>query len=191
MATLLHYMRPWMQRSVEEYEAHMEQMMDTKIQLTKLWSDVDFLLATAEAAPDPPPMDEANDVVMTALFSDTIPPPYPSHVAGKRHLSSDHTSYIEEAWRAKKREQQRLEAALRQSIIDEELRQHRAREIDVSPSGSKSTTDGVPSIDEGTIDGVPVTDPAGFWENGPTRFLMGHCLVCVIGFASPYVFFVH
>ncbi|XP_049371951.1 uncharacterized protein LOC125836840 [Solanum verrucosum] len=125
------------QRSVEEFEARMERMMDVKIQvvhkrldafelrvlerpcptndvttfqmeLTRLRSDVDALLSSAETVPEPTPEDE---VVMTALFGDTMPSPDPSREPGKGTRSSEQTSAAEEARRAKKRKKQQIEAA--------------------------------------------------------------------------------
>ncbi|WMV46603.1 hypothetical protein MTR67_039988 [Solanum verrucosum] len=61
MDTLLHHMRPWMQRSVEESEARMELMMDAKIHSTDI-----------EIAPEASPAVEEDEVVMNALFGDTI-----------------------------------------------------------------------------------------------------------------------
>uniref|UniRef100_M1DQ52 Integrase core domain containing protein n=1 Tax=Solanum tuberosum TaxID=4113 RepID=M1DQ52_SOLTU len=193
---LLQHMRQWMQRSVEESEARMEMVIDAKIQaihkrldavelrvlerhgpsvditifqteLARLRSNVDALLAPNETVPKTTPEVEKDEVVMTTFFGDIMPPPDPSRAAGKRHCSSDHTSDTEEVQRAKKRECQQLEAAQRRSIIDEELRQQRAQEIDVGPSGLRSTTNGVSTIDEGATDGVPIADPAGSGKLDP------------------------
>ncbi|WMV37857.1 hypothetical protein MTR67_031242 [Solanum verrucosum] len=72
-------------------------------ELARLRSDVDALLDPAKTVLETTHVDEADDVVMTTLFGDTMPPPDPSHVAGKHHRSSDHTFDTEEARRAKKR----------------------------------------------------------------------------------------
>uniref|UniRef100_M1DMW6 Integrase core domain containing protein n=1 Tax=Solanum tuberosum TaxID=4113 RepID=M1DMW6_SOLTU len=169
MATLLQPMRSWMPRSVEECEAHMERMMDAMVQevhkrldtfelrvlerpgstvdittfqmeLYRLRSDVDAFLALAETILEAAPKVADDEVVMMALFSDTMPPPDPSCMAGKHHHSSNHTS---------------------------DTKEQRAQEIDVGPSDSRNTIDGVPTIDEGTTDGVPMTDLAGSEKSNP------------------------
>uniref|UniRef100_M1DUR4 Integrase core domain containing protein n=1 Tax=Solanum tuberosum TaxID=4113 RepID=M1DUR4_SOLTU len=90
--------------------------------LARLRFDVDALLAPAETVLEAEPMDEANDMMMTALFGDTMPPPDPTPAAGNCHRFSDHNFNTEEARRPIKKELQKLEASQRQSIIDEELR---------------------------------------------------------------------
>uniref|UniRef100_M1DUS9 Integrase core domain containing protein n=1 Tax=Solanum tuberosum TaxID=4113 RepID=M1DUS9_SOLTU len=140
MDTMLQHMRPRMQRSMEEFEARMERIMDVKIQavckrldafelrvlespcptievttfqieLTRLRSYVDALLAFVETVPEPTPEDEVDEVVMTTLFGDTMPPPDPSREPGKSTRSSEQTSAVKEARQAKKREKQQIEAA--------------------------------------------------------------------------------
>lgn len=103
---------------MEESEARMERMMDVKIlavhkrlnafelrvlerpvptvdintfqtELARLCYDVDALLAPTEAVPKTAPVEEVDEVVLSSLFGDEIPVPYPSRAAGKRSLSSD------------------------------------------------------------------------------------------------------
>uniref|UniRef100_M1DRY3 Integrase core domain containing protein n=1 Tax=Solanum tuberosum TaxID=4113 RepID=M1DRY3_SOLTU len=136
------------------------------MELARLRSYVDALLAPGEVVPKTAPEVEENEVVMSALFGDTMPPPDPSP-AGKRHHSSEHTYETDEARRERKRERQELAVAQRQSIVDEELRQHGACEIRVGPSGSRSTTEGVTTIAKGVTDDVPITDPASSWKSDP------------------------
>uniref|UniRef100_M1AA20 Transposase n=1 Tax=Solanum tuberosum TaxID=4113 RepID=M1AA20_SOLTU len=72
---------------------------------------------------------------------------------------------------------EKTKAARRASIIDEELRQQRIREIGVGASSSVSTTDGVVRVDVNTIEGVetdagttegdPIFNPAGFGKTDP------------------------
>ncbi|WMV45470.1 hypothetical protein MTR67_038855 [Solanum verrucosum] len=85
-------------RSTMESYARMEYMMDRKIQmeLASLRADVDVLLAPSEIAPEGAPTVEKDEVVVTALFGDTMPPPDSSRVAGKRHCSN-HTFDTKEA----------------------------------------------------------------------------------------------
>ncbi|WMV58828.1 hypothetical protein MTR67_052213 [Solanum verrucosum] len=73
-------------------------------ELASLCSDVASLLAPIETVSEAAPKIEEDEVVMTALFGDTVPPPDPSRTAGKHHHSSDHTSNANEAQRARKRE---------------------------------------------------------------------------------------
>lgn len=48
-------------------------------------------------------------MVMTCHFDDTVPPAYPSRVAGKRHHSFIQKSDAEEIHQAKKRDRQKIE----------------------------------------------------------------------------------
>uniref|UniRef100_M1DQP1 Integrase core domain containing protein n=1 Tax=Solanum tuberosum TaxID=4113 RepID=M1DQP1_SOLTU len=66
-----------------------------------------------------------------------------------------------EARREGKRKRQQFETAKRQSMIDQEMRQQWAREVDVCLSDALSTTEGVLTIDEGATDGIPTTVPVG------------------------------
>ncbi|WMV25868.1 hypothetical protein MTR67_019253, partial [Solanum verrucosum] len=101
-----------------------------QIKLARLRADVDALLAPAKFIPEPAHEVEDDEVVMSALFGDTVPPPDLSQASGKRHSSFVHTSDDKEARRAKKRERQEIEAAQRHSLFDEELHLRRAREIE-------------------------------------------------------------
>uniref|UniRef100_M1DAF8 Integrase core domain containing protein n=1 Tax=Solanum tuberosum TaxID=4113 RepID=M1DAF8_SOLTU len=100
-----------MQRSIEDFKARMEHMMDAKIQavhkwldlfelrvlerrvptinvtsfqmeLARLCSDVDALISPTEVVLETEPEVEDDEVVMSTLFGDTMPPPDPSHAAG-------------------------------------------------------------------------------------------------------------
>uniref|UniRef100_M1DJD1 Integrase core domain containing protein n=1 Tax=Solanum tuberosum TaxID=4113 RepID=M1DJD1_SOLTU len=53
--------------------------------------------APIETVPEAASEVEEDEVVMTALFGDIVPPPDPSRTAGKCHRSSDHTSDADEA----------------------------------------------------------------------------------------------
>uniref|UniRef100_M1DVY0 Integrase core domain containing protein n=1 Tax=Solanum tuberosum TaxID=4113 RepID=M1DVY0_SOLTU len=154
MATLLQYMRPWMQRSVEESKARMEHMMDGKIQavhkcldafelrvlerhaptidmttfqskLAKLCADVDAILAPAEVVPKTTPKAKEDEVVMSALFGDLL-------------LGSD--------------------TALLSTLLISMRPDGQERE---SGRSSRSTTEGVPTVDKGATDSVPIADPVG------------------------------
>uniref|UniRef100_M1DXK1 Integrase core domain containing protein n=1 Tax=Solanum tuberosum TaxID=4113 RepID=M1DXK1_SOLTU len=113
MATLLQHMKPWMQHSITESEARMEQMMDQRVkavhkrlnafefavlerptetidvttfqrELAGLRADVATLLAPTKTERKSAPAVPEDEVVMTALFGDTMQPPDSSRVVGKR-----------------------------------------------------------------------------------------------------------
>uniref|UniRef100_M1DA23 Integrase core domain containing protein n=1 Tax=Solanum tuberosum TaxID=4113 RepID=M1DA23_SOLTU len=96
MATLLHQIQPWMQKSIAESEARMEQrmegMMDRKIQASELASlriNVDAILATPTVEAHIAPTTLADDTVLDALFNGIAEEgPEPTHTKGKRHRSS-------------------------------------------------------------------------------------------------------
>uniref|UniRef100_M1DL50 Integrase core domain containing protein n=1 Tax=Solanum tuberosum TaxID=4113 RepID=M1DL50_SOLTU len=176
MATLLHHVKPWMQKSIAESEARMERrmvtMMDQKVQavhkcldafelrvleqpslatdlssfrteLDSLRADVDAIISTPTDEPESAPTPLADDTVLDALFSDDIAQPEPTRARGKRHRSS-HVSDTTEDARARKRERQQNEQVRRASIVDEKLRQHRARESIIRASSSTPTTEAMP-----------------------------------------------
>uniref|UniRef100_M1DRZ0 Integrase core domain containing protein n=1 Tax=Solanum tuberosum TaxID=4113 RepID=M1DRZ0_SOLTU len=173
----------------------MEQMMDQKIQvvhkrldafelrvldrpaltidvttfqteLTSLCAEVVALLDPTDTAPEAATTAEEDDVVMTTLFGHAMPPPDSSCVVGKRHCS-DHTYDADEARRLKKKERKQFEVAQMDSILNEERRQQRVREVYVGPSGISSTTDDAPIVGEGTTDGVPSVDPTSSGKLDP------------------------
>ncbi|KAG5599281.1 hypothetical protein H5410_030651 [Solanum commersonii] len=100
MATLLHHIHPWMQKSIVESEARMEGMIERKIQainkcldafelrllkrpaptinlssfqseLASLRTDIDSILATSTVEPQAAPTTLADDTVFDVLFSGT------------------------------------------------------------------------------------------------------------------------
>uniref|UniRef100_M1DTS8 Integrase core domain containing protein n=1 Tax=Solanum tuberosum TaxID=4113 RepID=M1DTS8_SOLTU len=139
MATLLHHIQPWMQKSIAEFEARierrMEGMLDRKIQETELASlqaDVDAILATSTVEPKAAPTVLADDTVLDALFSGTAEEgTKPAHTKGKRHRSSR-----TEEEKAQKRQRRQENEARNVSILDEELRQRRVRESVAGASSS-------------------------------------------------------
>uniref|UniRef100_M1D8L4 Integrase core domain containing protein n=1 Tax=Solanum tuberosum TaxID=4113 RepID=M1D8L4_SOLTU len=82
-----------------------------EMELARLRSDVDALLSLDEVVPETIPGVEEDEVVMSAFFGVTMPPPDPSRAAGKRHCSSEHTFDADEARRARKRKRQQFEKA--------------------------------------------------------------------------------
>ncbi|KAG5576597.1 hypothetical protein H5410_056731 [Solanum commersonii] len=77
MATLLHHIQPWMQKSIADSKARMEQrmegMMDRKVQaeLTSLLTNVDSILAAPTVESQAAPTALADDTVLDALFNRT------------------------------------------------------------------------------------------------------------------------
>lgn len=95
---------------------------------------------------------------MTCHFDDTVPPAYPSRVAGKRHHSFIQKSDAEEIHQAKKRDRQKIEDDKKQSLFQEELCLHRACEMEFAgASDLRSTTWGVLLVDDGTTSGILVS----------------------------------
>uniref|UniRef100_M1D958 Integrase core domain containing protein n=1 Tax=Solanum tuberosum TaxID=4113 RepID=M1D958_SOLTU len=79
--------------------------------LSRVRSDVDPLLTPVEAVLEPTPEAEADDMMLSALFGDAMLVHDPSRAAAKHTHSSKHTSDVDEARWARKRERQQLEAA--------------------------------------------------------------------------------
>ncbi|TMW83857.1 hypothetical protein EJD97_000592 [Solanum chilense] len=145
MATLLNHIQPWMQRSIAEAEEHLERRM---VQHTERKIAESLL----------------KDTVMEALFATSeIPPPHPQEHAKRRKRRK------EDEARARKKERREMEAARRDSLIDEEARQMRAVKSAFGASSSKDV-----AIAEGTADsaiadehateGVHITEVVGSGE---------------------------
>uniref|UniRef100_M1DGJ1 Integrase core domain containing protein n=1 Tax=Solanum tuberosum TaxID=4113 RepID=M1DGJ1_SOLTU len=182
MATLLHHIQPWMQKSIAESEARMEcrmeGMIDRKVQaeLASLRTNVDAIFASPIVETQAAPTALADDTVMDALFSGTIDEGIePTDAKGKRH----HSSRTEEE-KAQKRQRRQEKEARKTSILDEELRQRRMRESAAGASSSApivevppvvrdvlSTTDGAMMDDVGTTEGDPTIVPAGSGKPDP------------------------
>uniref|UniRef100_M1DI66 Integrase core domain containing protein n=1 Tax=Solanum tuberosum TaxID=4113 RepID=M1DI66_SOLTU len=151
-----------------------------KKELESLSADVDVLLAPLETEPESAPTAPVDDVVMSALYGDDMLPPDSSHAIGKRPRSG-RTSDDTEAEGVRNRERQQTEVAWRASIVDEEIRQQRDREIGLGPCSGVSTTDGEVRVDESTTesagivnrsatDAVPSVDPVGSGKSNPPAY---------------------
>uniref|UniRef100_M1DEV2 Integrase core domain containing protein n=1 Tax=Solanum tuberosum TaxID=4113 RepID=M1DEV2_SOLTU len=180
MTTLLHHIQPWMQKSIAESEAKMERrmegMMDRKVELASLQTDVDAILATPTVEPQATLTALDNDTVLDALFSRiTEEGLEPTHAKGKRHRSNR-----TEEEKAQKRQCRQEKEARKASILDEELRQRRMCESAAGASSSAlivevppvvrdvmRTTDGAMMDDVGTTEGDPTIVPAGSGKPDP------------------------
>lgn len=91
-----------------------------QMELAKLQVDIDI---QATAVPESALEDDADDIVLHALFGEDEPPFDPPHAFRKCTRTLRHTTYPEEERRAKKRKRQEIEVAHRQSLLNEEKRQ--------------------------------------------------------------------
>uniref|UniRef100_M1DG99 Integrase core domain containing protein n=1 Tax=Solanum tuberosum TaxID=4113 RepID=M1DG99_SOLTU len=191
MATLLHHIQTWMQKSIAESEARMEQrmdgMMDRKAELASLRTDVDAILAAPSVELQVAPTALADDTVLDALFSGTAEERLaPTHAKGKWHRSH-HT----EEEKAQKIQHWQENEARRTLLLDEELSQQRVCERVAGESSSspvvevqpvlrdvvstthgamrviESTTEGAMIADVGTTEGAPTIVPAGSEKPDP------------------------
>ena len=157
MATLLHHIQPWMQKSIAESEARMERNMDgkmgRKVQAVNKRLDAFEVRVLERSAPaidlsglqaDLPSLRTDVDVILatpsvetqaapTALADDTVLDALFSGTAEEgpapTHAKGKrHRSHRTEEDKAHKRQHRKEREAMRASIVDEELRQQRVRE---------------------------------------------------------------
>uniref|UniRef100_M1E083 Integrase core domain containing protein n=1 Tax=Solanum tuberosum TaxID=4113 RepID=M1E083_SOLTU len=150
MATLLHHVKPWMQKSITESEVRMERrmetMMDQKVQDVHKRLDAFELRVFTR----PVPVTDLSSIQteLDSLRADldaTIAPPTDELECSLIALADDTKN----------------EQARRASIVDEELGQQRARESIIGDSSSRTTTEAMTAVgdDVSTTDGaVRVTD---------------------------------
>uniref|UniRef100_M1DY73 Integrase core domain containing protein n=1 Tax=Solanum tuberosum TaxID=4113 RepID=M1DY73_SOLTU len=180
MATLLHHIKPWIQKSIAESEARMERrmqgMMDRKTELASLRTNFDAILTAPTVEPQAAPTAQVDNTVLDALFSGTAEEGLePTHAKGKKH----HSSRTKEE-KAHKRQRRQEKEARKASNLDEELRQRRVRESAAGASSSApvvevppivrdvvSTTDGAMMDDVGTTEGDTTIAPAGSGKPDP------------------------
>ncbi|TMW85002.1 hypothetical protein EJD97_023970 [Solanum chilense] len=161
IATLLHHIQPWMQRSIAEAEERLEQRMvqhtEWKIAeaaVDSLRADIDMILVARVPDSEAPSADPAEDTVMAALFAiSEIPPPPP------RENAKNHSGREEDEARAGKKERREMEAVRRALLGDEEARRKRVVESVAGASSSRNveiaggTSDSVVDVEE-TTEGV-------------------------------------
>ncbi|TMW81335.1 hypothetical protein EJD97_010271 [Solanum chilense] len=130
MATLLHHIQPWTQRSIAKTKKRLElktiQYSERKI------AEVHQCLVAFEFRvldqPAPPPTE---DTVLAALFATSeIPPPPPREHAKRRR------DRAEDEARARKKEHREMEAARRASLAEKAVHLMRAGELAVGASSS-------------------------------------------------------
>uniref|UniRef100_M1DL60 Integrase core domain containing protein n=1 Tax=Solanum tuberosum TaxID=4113 RepID=M1DL60_SOLTU len=122
-------------------------------ELASLRVDINALLAPPVIEPESASTAIEDDGVLVVLFSDAVPP-YDYTCAAGKHPLSGCTADDDKAQRSRKRERQQTEVARRASIVDEELRQQRVREIGVGSSSGVSPTKGAVRVDMSTTEGV-------------------------------------
>uniref|UniRef100_M1DPU3 Integrase core domain containing protein n=1 Tax=Solanum tuberosum TaxID=4113 RepID=M1DPU3_SOLTU len=198
MATLLHYIQPWMQKSIAESEARierrMERMMDRKVQpvnkrldafelqvLERSAPTIDLFALQAElaslridvdvilAAPSVEPQ-----VTPTALADDKVLDVLFSGTAEEglepTHAKGKrHRSRRTEEEKVQKRQCRQEKEARRASILDEQLRQQRVCERVVEASSS----DGAVILIDSTTEGAMI-DNVGTTEGAPTIVPTGY-----------------
>uniref|UniRef100_M1DX87 Integrase core domain containing protein n=1 Tax=Solanum tuberosum TaxID=4113 RepID=M1DX87_SOLTU len=195
-------MRKLIAESEERVESRMEAKMDQKVQavhkrldafelivlerpvpttdissfwteLASLRADVHAILAIPAAEPHASPSALDDDTILGALFSgdDTDTQPKPARARDKRHRSS-HKSDLTEEVKSSKRQCRQEKKAPKASIIDEQLRQQRAREVLPTVAIDVSTTDGAVRVADSTTDVVVLVD-ADTTEGDPSVDLKG------------------
>ena len=196
MATLLHHIQPWMQKSITESEARIERMMQRKIAevnqrldafelrvlarpappvdvstlqaaVDSLRADIDTILEARVPESEAPSVEPAEDTVLAALFATSEIPPPPPREHAKRRRGRE-----EDEARARKKERREMEAARRASLAEEEAHQMRASELAAGASSSRTvetaggTTDGA-VVAEDTTEGVQIAEDVGSGEPDP------------------------
>ena len=134
-----------------------------------LRADIDSILEMRGPDAATEPIEQVEEIGLVALFTGPLHHSNP-RMCAKRDRSS-RTTDGEEA-HARNKEQMDLEQVRRDSLIDEETHQMRARELAAGASSSRleafegSNTKGE-GIDFGTTEGVPTTEVASFEKPDP------------------------
>uniref|UniRef100_M1E150 Integrase core domain containing protein n=1 Tax=Solanum tuberosum TaxID=4113 RepID=M1E150_SOLTU len=198
MATLLHHIQPWMQKSIDEYEARMERrmegMMDRKVQAVNKRLDAFELRALELSAPAidlsslqaelasvrtevdailVAPTVEPQDTP-TALADNTVLDALFSGTAEEGHEPTHakgkrHRSSRTEEEKAQKRQRRQEKEARKASILDEELHQRRMRESAAGASSSAPVVEVPPVVrDVVSTTNGAMMDDVGTTEGDPT-----------------------
>uniref|UniRef100_M1D9E8 Integrase core domain containing protein n=1 Tax=Solanum tuberosum TaxID=4113 RepID=M1D9E8_SOLTU len=194
MATLLHHIQPWMQKSIAESEARMkcrmEDMMDRKVQAVNKRLDAFELRVLERSAPaidlSSLQVELANlrtdvdailvaptvepQVAPTALADDTVLNVLFSRIAekglGPTHATGKrHCSSRTEEDKAQKRQRRQEKEARKASLFDEDLRQRRVRESAAGASSSAPVVEVPPVV----RDVLCTTDGAMMDDMGTTE----------------------
>ena len=187
MATLLHHIQPWMQKSITECEARLERKMQqfTKRKIDEVNQHLDAFELRVLARPAPPvdvstlqaavdslradidtilearvsePVEPVEDTVLADLFATSELPPHSPRESAKRRRGRS-----EDEAQARKKERREIEAAKRASLAEAEAHQIRASQIAAGASSSRTvetaggTTDGA-VVAEDITEGVQIAE---------------------------------
>ena len=181
MATLLHHIQPWMQRSITEAEERLERRMVQLIErkITEVHQCLDAFELRVLARPAPP-VDVSTlqaafdilradiDMILEAMVPESKAPfaePAEDTVMAALFATSEipqpppreqakmRRGREEDEARARKKERREIEAAKRASLAEEET--HQMREIELASGASSSRT---VEIAGGTTDGAVVAE---------------------------------
>uniref|UniRef100_M1DXG2 Integrase core domain containing protein n=1 Tax=Solanum tuberosum TaxID=4113 RepID=M1DXG2_SOLTU len=155
MATLLHHIKPWMRKLIAESEERVEKRMevktDQKIQAVHKRLDAFELRVLERPAPTTHMLSFRIELaslradVDAILATPVVEPQAAPSALGKRHRSSPKTELTEEE-NARKRECIQEKKVQKASIIDEQLRQQRAREMVAGASSSMPIYEVLPTV---------------------------------------------
>ena len=125
---------------------------------------IDMILEARVPESVAPSAKPAEDIVMAALFatSEIPPPPLREHAKSRKGREEDEAV-------ARKKERHEMEVVRKASLVEEEERQMRARELAVKASSSRTVVIAVGTADsvvdaEDTTEGVHITEVVGSGE---------------------------
>uniref|UniRef100_M1DFE2 Integrase core domain containing protein n=1 Tax=Solanum tuberosum TaxID=4113 RepID=M1DFE2_SOLTU len=203
MATLLHHIQPWMQKSIAEFEARMERrmegMMDRKVQAVNKRLDAFELRVLGRSAPTIDLFALQAELAslrtdVNAILSTPIVEPQAAPIALADDTVLDalfsgtteeglepthakgkrHRSSRTEEEKDQKRQRRQENEARKVSILDEELRQRRVRESAAGASSSATVVE-VPPVVKDVMGTTDgaMMDDVGTTEGDPTIVLAG------------------
>ncbi|TMW90971.1 hypothetical protein EJD97_014980 [Solanum chilense] len=176
MATHLHYILPWMQRSIAEAEERLDRKMvqHTKRKIVEVHQRLEAfelrVLACTAPPVDAPFAEPAEDTVMATLFPTSEIPPPPTRENAKRCRVRE-----EDEYRARKKEHREMEAARRASLAEEEAHPMRvgeeagvvssSRTVEIAGCTADSAVDA-----EDTLECIQITEVVGSAEPDPPTY---------------------